>query len=311
MIGDLMKKCVIICNPNSGKNDKKKLILKFKVILNKYDYETEVLYTKYRSHAKEMVRKLPDDTDLVVSLGGDGTYNEVVTGNVKRKKQLLLCHIPLGTTNDIGAMFGMTKDPESNLKMALNGEVKAIDIGLINNNPFVYVAALGKFTNIPYETPRKTKKHLGHLAYLLNAIKIFNNKTKLFEMEIEANGEVYRGLYSFILICNATRMAGFDVFKDVKLDDDQFEVLMTNMTSKKDIIKSLYLVTKNKDATNIPGFYFFRANNIKIKLAESPKKSWCIDGEKLNTKVKKYEINIYKGIKMLIPKEVIPKVFSK
>ena len=33
-------------------------------------------------------------------------------------------------------------------------------------------------------------------------------------------------------------MAGIDVFNDVKMDDSKFEVLMTNITSKRDILKS-------------------------------------------------------------------------
>ncbi|MBQ9011371.1 MAG: YegS/Rv2252/BmrU family lipid kinase [Bacilli bacterium] len=304
-----MKKCVIICNPNSGKNDKKQLITKFEKILNKYNYNLETIYTKYSGHAKEIVKGLPDNIDLLVSLGGDGTFNEVVSGNIKRKNKLLLCHIPLGTTNDIGAMFGMTKDPESNLKMTLEGAVKEIDICTINNHVFVYVAGLGKFTNIAYETPREMKKRFGYLAYIINAFKIFNSKTKLFEMEYTANGETYKGLYSLVLVTNATRMAGFDIFKNVTLNDGKFEVLMTNITRKKDIIKTLYLVTKQKDASKVPGVYFCRTDHLKISLVQEPKKNWCIDGEQLKEKNTKYEIKIVKGTKMLLPKKAISKVF--
>ncbi len=302
-----MKNCTILCNPNSGSNNKEKLIKEFKKILKKHDYETTVVYTKYGGHAKKIVAEM-ENTDLLVSLGGDGTFNEVVTGNLNRKEQLLLIHIPLGTTNDLGAIFGMGKDPIANLKMCLEGKMKKIDICQINNQPFVYVAALGKFTDVPYDTPRKMKKNLGYLAYLINAIKSFNSKTQLFEMEYTYNGETYKGLYSLILVMNASRMAGIDVFDDVKMDDDQFEVLMTNITSKRDIIKSLYLV-KTSDITKVPGFYFFRTNNLKIKLAEEPRKSWCIDGEKLKSKSKEFKISIIKGTKMLLPTRELHKIF--
>lgn len=55
-------------------------------VLKEYDYETDVYYTKYSGHAKKIIMSLKDDIDLVVSLGGDGTFNEVVTGNFKRPK---------------------------------------------------------------------------------------------------------------------------------------------------------------------------------------------------------------------------------
>ena len=42
-----MKKCVLICNPNSGKNNKKSLVHDFKNVLFLRGYETEVFFTKY------------------------------------------------------------------------------------------------------------------------------------------------------------------------------------------------------------------------------------------------------------------------
>ena len=303
-----MKNCVIICNPNSGNTSKKELIEKFLHILKEKDYETEVIYTKYAGHAKEIVSVLNDDIDLVISLGGDGTFNEVVTGNTKRKNRLLLSHIPLGTANDLGAMFGMGKNPVTNLKNVLNGKEKGIDICKINDAPFVYVAGLGKFVDIAYDTPRKTKKKLGYFAYMIEALKAFIQKTRVFEMEYEVNGETYRGLYSLVLICNATRMGGIDLFKDVKMDDSQFEVLMTNITTKRDILKSLYFL-RTSDITKVPGFYFYKTDNIKIKLKEPPRKDWCIDGEKLKSKEKKYEISIIKNIPMLLPTKELDKIF--
>jgi len=221
---------------------------------------------------------------------------------------LLLTHIPLGTANDLGTMFGMGKNPINNLKMVLDGKEKTIDICKINDDPFVYVAGLGKFVDIAYDTKRETKKKLGYLAYMINAIKSFNQKTRVFEMEYTVNGETYKGLYSLVLVCNATRMGGIDVFNDVKMDDDKFEVLMTNITSKKDILKSLYLV-KTSDITKVPGFYFYRTDNLKIKLKEPPRKNWCIDGEKLKGKKLNYEITIIKGTRMLLPKKELEKIF--
>ena len=303
-----MKKSVLICNPNSGKNNKEVLAKKFKDILNDYGYEVEIIFTKYAGHAKKIMVELPDLVDLVISLGGDGTFNEVVTGNLKREKKLLLTHIPLGTTNDLGATFGMGKNPVNNLKMILEGTVKELDICTINDVPFVYVAGLGKFTDVAYDTPRNLKKNFGYLAYMINAIKSFNQKTHLFEMSYMANGENYTGLYSFILICNASRMGGLEILQDVKMNDGKFEVLLSNITTKKDIIRSLYLL-KTSDITKVPGFYFFRTDNLKIKLKEIPKKSFCIDGEMLKTKTKDYEIKIVKGIKMLLPNKELDKIF--
>lgn len=303
----MSKKCVLICNPSSGKDNKRKLSSEFVKILGFNEYETDVKFTRYAGHAKEIVKKI-DNADLVVSLGGDGTFNEVVSGNLLRHEKLLLAHIPLGTTNDIGAMFGMGKDPVENLKLVLSGVIKQVDVCTINNHPFVYVAGIGKFIDIAYDTPRDMKKRLGYFAYLINAIKSFRSKTKLFEVSYEINGQKYMGLYSFLLICNASRMGGIEMLQDVKMDDGKFEVLLSNITSKRDIVKSLLMI-KTSGIANVPGFYYYKTDNFKINLRKKPYKHWCLDGEEVIDDSLKYEVRIIKDIKMLIPNIETNKIF--
>ncbi len=303
-----MKKCVIIWNPNSGKKKKKSFTDSFISILKKKGYDVSIKYTKYSGHAKKIVSLLPDDISLVISLGGDGTFNEVMCGNLKRKKRLLLSHIPFGTTNDIGAMYGMGKDPITNLKMILDGKVKGVDICKINGEAFVYIAGLGKFVDIAYDTPRNLKKNLGYIAYLINAFKSFNQKTKLFEMTYEANGEEVTGLFSLVLIANASRIGGLNFFQDVKLDDGQFEVLLSNFKTKADLARGLYYF-KTSDISKAPGFYYFKTDHLKIKLKEEPRKEWCLDGERFRDKSLCFNITIEKDVKMLIPKKEISKIF--
>lgn len=305
-----MKKCVVIYNPNSGKKCKKNFLAQFIDVLLEHDYMPEVIFSKYKGHITQIVSEL-ENTDLVISIGGDGTFNESMTGNLKRKKRLLLAHIPLGTTNDIGVMFGYGKDIITNLKMLLNGEEKDIDICTINNRPFIYVAGFGKFMNVPYETSRNLKKKYGHMAYLMEGLKELKNFTKLYDITYEVDGESYSGLYSFVSISNATRIAGIkDFVKNVKLDDNKFEILLCNITRKKDIIKSLYYLTKN-DITKVPGFYFHRVSNMKIKFNTDDKKNWCIDGEKLDDNGNVFDIRMINNIKILLPKKNIKNLFIK
>jgi len=305
-----MKKCVIICNPNSGQRDKKNLIGRFRTILTEYEYDADVRITKYAGHATKIMQNLSNNVDLVLSVGGDGTFNEVVAGNLKREEKLLVSHLPLGTTNDLGSIFGLTKSPINNLKLILDGEVRNIDICRMNDCPFIYVAGLGKFVDVAYDTPRKLKKQLGHMAYLIEGVKSFTDKTHLFEMTYEANGEKITGLYSLALICNARRIGGFEVFKEVKMDDNKFEVLLTNITDRKDIIKSIYHLAA-KDITKLPGFYFFRTDHLKITLKEAPKKNWCLDGEQYKEKELVFDITINKEIKMLLPKTELKNIFME
>ena len=306
-----MKECILIYNPNSGHKEVKKYLTEIENILNKKKYNVTIYKTEYKGHAAEIVEHLPN-VDLVMSFGGDGTFNEVMSGNLKREKRLLLTHIPVGTTNDIGAMLGYTKDIIKNVKMSLNGIVKQFDIGLINKHPFIYVAGFGKYTNISYETPRDLKKKIGHLAYIKEAISTFFQKTKLYDISYEIDGEKYRGLFSFVLISNANHIAGLaNIYKDVKLDDNKFEVVFCTIKRKKDLLKSIYFLASG-DPSKIPGIYFYKTNNIKIQINTPGYKDWCIDGEELKKSVTdKYIITTKNNVEILIPTKNVSKLFNK
>lgn len=303
-----MKKCLVVYNPNSGKYNKEVTLPKIEKILNEYDYSVIIEKTKYKGDATSIVANI-DKCDLVVSIGGDGTFNEVMTGNFMRKDRIVLCHLPSGTTNDVGAMWGYGKNMLNNLKLALNGKVKRIDICTINNKPFVYSAGFGKFMNIPYETPRELKKRIGHLAYIREGARDFFRKVKLYDITYEVDNEKYRGLFSFALITNANRVAGINNFyKDIKLDDNKFEVLLCNITKLKDIIKTLYFFALY-DASKIPGFYFYQTDNIKIKFNSPLKKPLCIDGESFDDMSGSYNIKIDHDVYVLMPSKNVNNLF--
>lgn len=303
-----MKNCTIIYNPNSGHVFKTKYLKEYKKILTKNGYNPKFIGTQYSGHAKEIVNHL-EPTDLVISMGGDGTFNEVMSGNLERKKPLILAHIPVGTTNDVGVMFGYGKDIKKNLKLLLDGTIKGMDICVINGRPFVYVAGFGKFMQIPYNTPRKLKKKYGYMAYLLEGVKDFFNPTKMYDITYKVNGIEKRGLYSFMLISNANRIAGINNFyKDVKLDDNQFEVLFCNFKRRVDIIKT-FTILMTTDIEKISGVEFYKTNHLEIKFADYPKKAWCIDGEKLDRAVLNYDISNVRNVKIMMPKKNIDKIF--
>ena len=101
-----------------------------------------------------------------------------------------------------------------------------------------------------------------------------------------------------------------DVYQDIKLDDDCFEVVFCKMKTKKDLIKAL-LTIKTKGIPNVPDVEFYQTNNLEIIFKKKSKMSWCIDGEELKTYNKKFIFQINKEMKMLIPKKNINKLFSE
>lgn len=305
-----MKKCVMIMNPESGKVKNKQNLKNVYDILRKYDYDGEIRYTRRKYDAREIIKELDDDINLVISCGGDGTLNEVVSGNMEREKRLTLANLPLGTTNDVGNMYGLHGTMLSNLELILKGKPKKIDVIKINDTPFVYVAALGDYIDMAYNTPRELKKKYGKIAYILYGLKQFRNKISQYNIKYKINGEEYEGTYSFLFITNSSRIAGVDdIYYDVKLNDNKFEVALAKIDNKKDMLKML-VMTQTRDIEKIPGITYFQTDNLEIEFLNPPKTSWCIDGEEFKSSKLNFKFEIDKKTSMLMPRENINKLFE-
>ena len=285
-----MKKCIMIYNSKSGKKKEDQFLDIVSKILKEYDYDLEVKYTKKKGHASKIVKELPDNVDLVISAGGDGTYNEVVSGDLKRETKLLIANLPLGTTN-------------------LEGDIKNIDVCKINSRAFVYFGGIGSFVNVTYDTPRKLKEKYGRSAYIIYALKQFAGKLKIYNIKYEINDKKYEGKYSFIFITNSSSVAGINnIYPDVKLDDNKFEVLLCDIKSKFELIRKISML-KRMNIRNIPGIEYYETNNIKIEFDKVPSDSWCLDGEEMKHNTKTFKFGISKEINVLMPKVNIDKLF--
>ena len=305
-----MKKCVVIVNPKSGKGFVKKNLSQIEQIITNYGYKVRIILTKYPQHATKIIKKLEDDIDLVISVGGDGTFSEVMNGNILRKKPLVLSHLPVGTTNDIGYMYGLGSNILENLKLILEGSIKELDVGLINNHAFTYVASFGKFMDIPYKTPQQLKRRLGYLAYVFEVLKRIFDHIPTYEIEYVLDGKKHHGKYTFIIISNANRIAGINNFyEDVKLDDNYFEVMLCSLTRKRDILKAIYTLKTSK-ISNVSGIEIYKAHEMKIVFKDK-NKPWCVDGEEFLDNKNEYFIGLKYDLKMLIPKKNIRHLFLK
>ena len=298
-------------NPNSGKKKKIKTYQGFYDILRNYGYEADIIFTKARGDAEKIIQGIEADVDLVISGGGDGTLNEIVAGNLKRKKPLVVAPLPMGSTNDVGNMYGLDMSIYENLEVILKGKAKKVDICYINKTPFVYVACMGDYIDMAYATPRDLKEKYGRIAYILYGAKKIFNKIHRYHIRYKIDDEEFEGTYSFIFISNSSRIAGQpDVYYDVKLDDNMFEVALADVTSKKDMIK-LFALINAMDVKDIPGITYYQTNNLEIEFLDHLKKSWCIDGEEYSEDTDKFVFTVKQDMKIQVPKENLEKLFQE
>lgn len=303
-----MKECIIIYNPNSGTLKNQSVLDNLNNTLEKNGYTPELIKTEYKGHATEIMTKLKL-VDLVICAGGDGTLNEVVTGNCLRKNKLLLAYLPFGTCNDVGTMYGYTKNYLKDVDLILNGTIKKVDVCRINKHPFVYVACFGDFVNISYTTPRELKIKYGRLAYIFYGMGKINSPLQTYKFKYVINGEEKEGNYSFIFVSNSSRIGGVDnLYKDVKLDDNMFEVAFCKAQTKAELIQVAFQLLR-QEIKDIDAFEYYKTNNLHIEF-DKVVPSWGIDGEEYLHNTNTFDFTISKDMEMLVPNEKIDKLFN-
>ena len=218
--------------------------------------------------------------------------------------------LPMGTTNDVGTMYGFSKNYEEDLKMILNGVEKNIDIIMINKIPFIYVAAFGNFVNVTFDTPKKLKEMFGKFGYILHGLSSITNVIQTHHIKFKLNDIKKEGDYSFIFITNSNHIAGINnVYKDIKLDDNKFEVLFCTLTNKLELM-GLFFHIFTQGVTDMKGCELYSTSKLKIEFDEVPKFSWGIDGEELKSDTNKFEFTINKSINMLVPTNNVDNLFE-
>src|SRR3954447_9575487 len=79
------------------------------------ELKVDVAETRYRGHGHELgARAVADGVDVVVTLGGDGTVNEVVNGLLQHGPAPhlpTLAVVPGGSTNVFSRALGRSRDP--------------------------------------------------------------------------------------------------------------------------------------------------------------------------------------------------------
>lgn len=305
-----MKSCILVYNPKSGVNRKQNVLEKVIDILKQNNYETEVVTTKSKGDAVNIVKNT-EYKDLVICAGGDGTLNEVVTGNLQREKKILIASLPLGTSNDVASMYGFSTNPLVDIQRLLHGVKMNVDICLMGERPFVYVACFGNLVNIAYETPRNLKAKYGKLAYIMHGFQEFSKRIKTYKLTYKVNGKTKSGEYSIIFVTNSNRIANINnIYKDVKLNDGKFEVALCKATKKFDIIRIASLILTSTDLSKIAGIEYYQTDRLEIDFEKNYKIPCCLDGEEYKMKKDRYVFTINKKINMLVPSKNVSKLFE-
>lgn len=113
-------RALLISNPNSTSNSARRMPSIVRALRSVEGIRLTSMFTAYPGHAEEMVAGITvRDYDVIISLGGDGTINEIVNGLMDSNPFSALpatelpaiATIPTGSANVLAGALGIPRDP--------------------------------------------------------------------------------------------------------------------------------------------------------------------------------------------------------
>ncbi|MBQ4472866.1 MAG: diacylglycerol kinase family lipid kinase [Lachnospiraceae bacterium] len=272
-----MKKLLFIVNPKAGKMTMRNHVLAVCEEFRRGGYEINFVPTLAKGEAVDIVASRGAEYDLIVCSGGDGTLDEVVAGTQIGQMDVPIGYIPAGSTNDYAKSLKLPVTPETAARLIMKGTPRAVDVGVMNDQFFIYVAAFGSIAQVSYSTGQEKKNALGHLAYVLDgAVSMLNLKS--YHMTISCNATTISGEFIHGMITNSVSVGGFKsiVSSQTKLNDGLFEVVLVRKpkdpTEYPRILSSFLL-----GDTSAPEIVFLQTSELGITCDEPVE--WALDGE--------------------------------
>ena len=203
-----MKKILFIMNPYAGMRKANRHLADIIAIFNRAGYDVQTYMTAAPGDCITAVEQKAAGADLIVCAGGDGTFNETVTGLLRSGLDIPVGYIPAGSTNDFATSLKLPTNILDAARLIVEGEPTAYDVGRFGERYFTYVASFGAFTKASYTTPQNVKNALGHTAYILSGIQELSQIRKIHVRFDLDDGNVVEDDFIFGAISNSTSVGG-------------------------------------------------------------------------------------------------------
>ena len=261
----------------------------------------EVRRTERPRHAAELTKDaLVNGATAVVSVGGDGTLNEVTNGYLDGTGRAwnpegAIAVFPLGTGSDFVKTSGQAREPADLVRRLRERRVRVIDAGLVEYGPraapqsryFLNEGEFGSAAAVSDRVNRTTKVFGGKVSFLIGVLRTLP-KYRNTRVAIEADGGPRREMTVNNLTAANGRFygGGLQPAPHADLEDGLFDVIVFGDIDFKSQRKNLGLLREGKHL-DLPGISWFRAKEIRVHAGDE---LIDVEGEAIGRRPQRFQI---------------------
>lgn len=232
-------------------------------------------FTNYAGHASELALVACNEkTDLIVAVGGDGTFNEVLNGILKSgNTNTSLALIPNGTGNDFCRGQGIIYSHEKFIDALKNQNYINYDAGMItqgtNQRYFLNIADLGFGGHTAKILNAQRKMGLkGSISYSVAILRSFGSFRKP-EVQIIVDGKpLYNGKLMMLTICNGdTFGSGLIIHPGAIPHDGLLNITLLGEVTLWDYVSNIFKLKKGLKIDH-PAISYHTAQKISVTITK-------------------------------------------
>ncbi|SDH16337.1 diacylglycerol/lipid kinase family protein [Desulfosporosinus hippei] len=267
-----------IVNPHSANGKTQKRWPHYHKRLLEEGFFIDYTYTTGPGEGTRITRNLlKDGYTHIISVGGDGTMNEVVNGffsdNLLINPQAELAVFSHGTGCDFIRTLQIPKGIEGFIQILKRGNKRQVDVGevLFYDNYgkqlqryFLNVADVGLGGETVARVNQQSKLLGGKLSFLIGSvISIFKYRNKMMSCEIDGK-VICSGRLNSIMVANGRYIGGgMMIAPQAELDDALFDVVVLGDFSTWTILRNIPKIYRGTHL-KIPGVGVYRGQSVVV-----------------------------------------------
>lgn len=255
---------------NSRLVDPRKIEDKFNAE-NNFDFEFSFLPTMHAKHAEELtLYAIEKGCKWIVSVGGDGTLNEVINCIIKNNfaQDVKVALLSYGTGNDYALSINTTNSPRKLLKAIYSQQVIKVDVGKVTSQKegiryFINVADAGLGGEVTQKISTSGNPFGKWVYYKAIFTTFFSFKRP--GLKITTPDSTFRRKVLTVVIGKGISFGGgYRITYDAKLDDGKFFVVIVGDVSIFTYLLKLPWILRGKKIDH-PKIQYFKTSKISLE----------------------------------------------
>jgi YegS/Rv2252/BmrU family lipid kinase len=261
--GAAPRRAAVVFNPVTGGGDGARRRRDTEEALARAGLEVLWLETTPQDPGQGATRRaVAEGVDLVMAQGGDGTVAACVTGLAGSDEPLAV--LPGGTGNLLAANFDIPSDLDGAVEVALHGERRRLDVGVMGDDRFVVMAGIGFDAAMLRDADPRLKERLGAVAYVISGLGHLRRRATRFELRLDDADAITRAGQG-VLVGNLGRLqGGLPIMPDARPDDGLLDVAVLRTRTLADWVRLAVRVLLRRRRRG-PELEVLRARRLEVR----------------------------------------------